>query len=142
MFGSNPSIPIVQVSINSSLNPDDEWALGRALEPLRSEGVLIIAGGLTIHTFRDHSAWSADTAADVYKTFERAIVDAVGLRDSKAWKEALVRLTKHDGFRASHPREEHFVPLYVAAGAADDGREQGQGLILMGGHGCKTVLFM
>lgn len=33
----------------------------------------------------------------------------------------MVNLTKHPGFRASHPREEHFVPLYVAAGAGEGG---------------------
>jgi aromatic ring-opening dioxygenase catalytic subunit (LigB family) len=42
MFGDEPEIPIVEVSMNSSLEPEDEWRLGRALEPLRSEGVLII----------------------------------------------------------------------------------------------------
>ena len=36
-------------------------------------------------------------------------------------KEAMVNLTRHPGFRASHPREEHFIPLYVAAGAGEGG---------------------
>lgn len=37
-------------------------------------------------------------------------------------KKGLFNLTQHVGFRASHPREDHFVPLYVAAGAGDGGR--------------------
>lgn len=36
-------------------------------------------------------------------------------------KKALYDLTKHAGFRASHPREDHFVPLYIAAGAGEGG---------------------
>jgi len=37
-------------------------------------------------------------------------------------KKALYDLTKHAEFRASHPREDHFVPLYIAAGAGEDGK--------------------
>lgn len=33
----------------------------------------------------------------------------------------MFNLTKHPGFRASQPREDHFVPLYVAAGAGEGG---------------------
>lgn len=34
----------------------------------------------------------------------------------------MVNLTQHPGFRAAHPRSEHFVPLYVAAGAGETGK--------------------
>lgn len=33
----------------------------------------------------------------------------------------MFNLTKHKGFRPSQPREDHFVPLYVAAGAGEEG---------------------
>lgn len=69
----------LQVSISSSLSPLDEWSLGVALAPLRSEGVLIIAGGLTIHTFDDFSAFSPDTAKPIYKEFEKSIIQAVAV---------------------------------------------------------------
>lgn len=81
MFGPQSPIPIIQVSINASLSPADEYALGKALEPLRGEGILLIAGGLTIHTFRDFGAFSPKTAGNQYKEFERAIVDAVAVPD-------------------------------------------------------------
>lgn len=48
MFKDASPIPIIQVSIDASLSPQKEWALGAALEELRSEGVLIISGGLTV----------------------------------------------------------------------------------------------
>lgn len=98
MFGDAPTIPIVQVSIDMSLSPQAEWDLGKALAPLRldffsalverlvltrirdrSEGILIISGGLTIHTFEDFGAFSPSTAAIEYKLFEQAIVDAAAV---------------------------------------------------------------
>lgn len=48
MFKDVSPIPIVQVSIDASLDPRKEYALGAALEELRSEGVLVISGGLTV----------------------------------------------------------------------------------------------
>lgn len=33
----------------------------------------------------------------------------------------MINLMQHRGFRAAHPRAEHFVPLYVAAGAGGEG---------------------
>lgn len=52
-------------------------------------------------------------------------------------KKALLALPKHAGFRASNPREEHFVPLYVAAGAG----EGGDAKLLCGVYGIPTVAF-
>ena len=48
-----------------------------------------------------------------------------------------MNLTKHEGFRPAHPREEHFVPIYVAAGAGEGGESR----ILAGIYGCPTIAF-
>jgi aromatic ring-opening dioxygenase catalytic subunit (LigB family) len=59
--------------------------------------------------------------------------------------EAMTRLTSHPGFRASHPRAEHFVPIYVAAGAGNgNGNGAGAGggaKVLFGVHGCISAAF-
>ena len=52
-------------------------------------------------------------------------------------KQALVGLTQHPGFRACHPREDHFVPVYVAAGAG----ETGDARIVCGLYGSPTFAF-
>jgi 4,5-DOPA dioxygenase extradiol len=105
---------------------------------LRDEGILILSGGLTAHNLGDRSSFSPDTARAVHKEFDQAIHEAVGIdsvgdiafqENTKAdiepkaeeRKQAMFRLPKHRGFRASQPREDHFVPLYVAAGAGERG---------------------
>lgn len=58
-------------------------------------------------------------------------------KQPKARKEALVALPKHQAFRAAHPREEHFVPIYVAAGAGEEGDVR----VLSAVYGQHTVAF-
>lgn len=109
-------VPVVQLSIKRSYGPAEHLALGRALSPLRSEGVLIIGSGLTYHNLRAFGlAAKAPSAA-----FDRWLTDTLigtttGQRDSRllAWESA-------PAARLAHPREEHLIPLMVAAGAAGD----------------------
>ncbi|KAJ6500456.1 Extradiol ring-cleavage dioxygenase, class III enzyme, subunit B [Mycena sanguinolenta] len=138
MFGDSfTSIPIVQVSIDASLSPAKNWALGNAIARLRSEGILVLAGGLMIHNLRDWDGFSPMTAKNDHKAFDEAIVASVRVKDAEERKKAMVDLTRHHGFRASHPREEHFVPLYIAAGAGEDGEAK----VVADIYGCETFAF-
>ncbi|KAJ3556530.1 hypothetical protein NM688_g1979 [Phlebia brevispora] len=126
MFGEEfTDIPIVEVAMDGSLDPQKNWAVGQAVKKLREEQVLILSGGLTIHNLGDFSAFSESTANPLYKSFAQAILDAVTVPDANKRKQALINLTKHAGFRISHPRADHFVPIYIAAGAGEGGGCQG-----------------
>jgi 4,5-DOPA dioxygenase extradiol len=106
-------VPVLQISLPSQ-RPDELFAVGRALAPLRDEGVLLIGSGFLTHNLRalglratpawarDFDAWSADVLA-------RHDHDA--LLDYRA---------AAPGVRESLPTHEHFVPVIVAAGAAPD----------------------
>ncbi|KAL2912637.1 hypothetical protein HK105_207853 [Polyrhizophydium stewartii] len=115
----NPvGIPIVEVSMHSNLDPKKLIDLGKAVAPLRDEGVLIISGGLTIHSFREPEAWDHRKAPQGFKDFENAVKAAIN--ENKTPEErnaALIATAKHPYFRRAHPREEHFVPIFIAAGA-------------------------
>ncbi|KPV73498.1 uncharacterized protein RHOBADRAFT_28593 [Rhodotorula graminis WP1] len=141
MFKGEAPIPVVQVSIPSDLRPETQHTLGASLAPLRSEGVLVVAGGLSIHTFRDFSAFSPDTAKPQYRAWEKSIVDAVAVAEPDARHRALFDLVQHPSFRAAHPREEHFVPLYVAQGAGSEGGEAKGARMVCGLWGAKTIVF-
>ncbi|KAF9036895.1 Extradiol aromatic ring-opening dioxygenase [Hymenopellis radicata] len=133
MFGEEfMDIPVVQVAIDSSMKPEDNWRLGK-----QTEGILVLSGGLTIHNLRDMSSFAPESAKPVIKDFDKAVLDAVTVPDTEDRKKAMFALTKHAGFRSAHPREDHFVPLYVAAGAGETGGVK----VLNALHGISTVAF-
>ncbi|KAF4578575.1 hypothetical protein EYR36_000382 [Pleurotus pulmonarius] len=146
MFGDEfTSIPIVQASIDSSLKPSDNWKVGAAVRKLRKENILVLSGGLTIHNLRDFSAFHPDTASAAYKSFDEALHKAMATPEPAKRQEAMYALTKHPGFRAAHPREDHFVPLYVAAGAgsgdAANGIPEGEVRTIVDLYGIPTFAF-
>lgn len=107
-------VPVLQVSL-PSLEPAELFAFGRALAPLRDEGVLIVGSGFITHNLRAFSlepdapppAWAADFDAYIADALVRDDVDA--LLDYRA---------RGPGVRQALPTHEHFVPLVVARGAA------------------------
>jgi aromatic ring-opening dioxygenase catalytic subunit (LigB family) len=112
-------IPVVQLSLNRSLDAASHLKIGRALTPLREEGVLIVGSGMSYHNLRD--LYSSDpralrAAAEFDAWLGEAVVEAdYATRERKlaAWHQA-------PGARAAHPRPEHLIPLMVAAGAAGE----------------------
>jgi aromatic ring-opening dioxygenase catalytic subunit (LigB family) len=108
-------VPVTQLSICADFDPVRHFTAGTALRALREEGVLIIGSGLSYHNLRAFGV----AAAQPSRSFDDWLNMAVsGDADSRqrvlsAWSDA-------PGARASHPREDHLVPLFVAAGAAGD----------------------
>jgi aromatic ring-opening dioxygenase catalytic subunit (LigB family) len=109
----NAEIPVLQLSLVTGLDPARHLELGRALAPLRDEGVFIVGSGMSYHNLRAFHA-SAAPAALAFDTWLR---DAV-LREPAERDAALAAWTKAPSARAVHPREEHLMPLMVVAGAA------------------------
>lgn len=109
-------IPVVQLSLRADLDPAAHVAIGRALAPLRDEGVLIVGSGMSYHNLRRF--WSTE-AGDVESAdaFDAWLTEAV---EGGAASATLVDWANAPGARAAHPRSEHLLPLMVAAGAGDD----------------------
>lgn len=105
-------IPVVQLSLKADLDPADHLAAGRALSPLRDEGVLIVGSGMSWHNMRGFSPAFTDRSA----TFDRWLEGAVS--DPGSRESALAHWDAAPYGREAHPREEHLLPLMVAAGAA------------------------
>jgi aromatic ring-opening dioxygenase catalytic subunit (LigB family) len=106
-------LPTIQLSLIRGLDPRAHLALGRALAPLRDEGVFIVGSGMSYHNMRGFGP--AGRAASL--AFDGWLRETTALgpekRDDRltAWAEA-------PSARAAHPREEHLLPLMVVAGAA------------------------
>ena len=106
-------IPVLQLSVQSAAGAAHHIALGRALAPLREEGVLILGSGGFVHNLRTID-WNGGPEPDWSRSFAGWVHEKLLARDEAALS----------GYRAlapqaamAHPTQEHFVPLLVAYGA-------------------------
>jgi 4,5-DOPA dioxygenase extradiol len=107
-------VPVVQVSIPFDADEDQAYALGRALRPLATQGVLIIGSGSLTHNlyeFRTGDVQEADYAREFSLWIRQAVLEG----DMGRLLQALDRAPHA---KRAHPSTDHFLPLLVAAGAA------------------------
>jgi 4,5-DOPA dioxygenase extradiol len=111
-------IPVVQLSIQSHLSPEHHLAMGRALAPLRGEGVLILASGNATHNLRE--AFSHELLASPVP-YARDFADWLSARIESGKAEdtnaLLDYLAKGPHGPKNHPTPDHYLPLLVALGA-------------------------
>lgn len=114
-------IPLIAMSVNPYLTPEEQYAIGKALSPLREEDVLIIGSGVTVHNF------------GLFGVRDRAAVKALSLgfeswleEHMKKWDlDSLFRyeeLAPYGKVAVPPQAKEHFVPIFYAMGAADQDR--------------------
>lgn len=106
-------VPVVQLSLVRGLDPATHLAIGRALAPLRGEGILIVGSGMSYHHMR---GFGTEQGRQDARTFDAWLGEAVV--DPQGREDALLHWADAPAGRASHPREEHLLPLMVVAGAA------------------------
>ena len=107
-------VPVLQVSI-PGLDPKELYDFGRALAPLRNEGVLIAGSGFLTHNMRALGESTTPAWATEFDDWTR---DVLTRRDVDALVDFKVR---SPSARLAHPRAEHFAPVVTAAAAALDG---------------------
>jgi 4,5-DOPA dioxygenase extradiol len=110
-------LPVVQLSVDGRLAPEEHLAIGRALSPLRDEGVLIMGSGNITHNLRHaFTAWGQGEKAtpDWARRFDEEAAAALARHDTAFLAGAL----ESDAGRRSHPTPDHYLPLLYAAGAA------------------------
>jgi aromatic ring-opening dioxygenase catalytic subunit (LigB family) len=107
-------VPVVAMSLHASLDPTLHCALGKALRPLRDAGVLVIGSGMSFHNLRHFAAGGPPSSA-FHNWLDNALAG-----DQTERTAQLAQWSQAPGGRASHPREEHLLPLMVASGAGGD----------------------
>ena len=109
-------VPVLQLSLKHGYDVDAHLAAGRALAPLRDEGILIVGSGLSYHNLRNFGP-SARAPSAAFDAWLREILKPASAEaraaSLRAWSQA-------PAARLAHPQEDHLVPLMVAAGAAGD----------------------
>ncbi len=110
-------VPVVQLSIDRSADASRHVEIGRALAPLRDEGVLILGSGNIVHNLGDAIARMRSGAIETpawAAAFDGAVVAALEKHDATE----LGRLVESAEGRKAHPTPDHFLPLLYVAGAA------------------------
>ncbi len=112
--------PVVQLSLDARLPGERHLEIGRALTPLRDEGVLILGSGNIVHNLRDafgRMRRGDDTTPDWAASFDADAERALVQHDGAYLAQAHAR----GQGPSAHPTPEHYLPLLYAAGAASAG---------------------
>jgi len=108
-------IPVLQVSIQPALGPAHQLAMGRALAPLRGQGVLLVGSGSITHNLHDWHDYVRGGEAPYVRPFIQWMEAKLRADDLPA----LLDYRRQAPFAAqAHPTDEHLLPLYFAMGAA------------------------
>ena len=130
----NPlNVPIVQVSLFNTEDPDQHYRLGQAVSGLRNidgDNILIITSGMAVHNLGDLRRTLTSTTPQLYTiSFDEALKDAVTTKPEKRQKK-MAQLLEREDARLAHPTFEHLLPIHVGAGAA--GEDLGERLWTLG----------
>lgn len=119
-------VPVAQLSIQPRRGPQHHYRVGRALAPLAAEGVLILASGGVSHNLREWvladpdagpPPWVSEFTSWLWQVLEAGDHDA-----------AIDYARRAPHAKRNHPTDEHFLPLFVALGAAGPGARIARGL--------------
>jgi len=110
-------VPVVQLSIREDYDPEAHIELGRALQPLREQNILIIGSGLSYHNLRMFG--KTETARKASKEFDDWLGGVLANPSPSERRNNLKNWESAPSARLAHPREDHLVPLFIAYGAAD-----------------------
>jgi 4,5-DOPA dioxygenase extradiol len=108
-------IPVTQLAVQPRLGPKHHYDIGRALAPLSDEGVLILGSGGVSHNLREWGSVASGAPPSWMTEFVAWVHNALETRDHASLIDYVKQAPQ--GSR-NHPTDEHFLPLFVALGAA------------------------
>jgi 4,5-DOPA dioxygenase extradiol len=108
--------PVVQLSLNAKMSPDELENMGKALMSLRQQNIAIICSGSLTHNLYD-IRMSHERVADYAIRFEKWARETVVAGNVEDAKQPHI---KSASYAKSHPTPEHYSPLIIAMAASDD----------------------
>lgn len=117
----NADVPVIQLSIDSQRGSQFHYEIGRALAPLREEGILILASGNVVHNLGDavrHMRSGEPKTPDWARQFDSDVAKILEQHDTSA---LLNMWPQSDIGQLAHPTPDHWYPMLYAAGAGSDG---------------------
>ncbi|HZP49385.1 MAG TPA: class III extradiol ring-cleavage dioxygenase [Vicinamibacterales bacterium] len=111
------NVPVLQLSLKRGLDPAEHLAAGRALAPLRDEGIVVLGSGLSWHNLQ----LFGPAARESSQAFDRWLDEALSQPPAQRTRR-LIEWERAPAARLSHPDADHLLPLMVAVGAAEQER--------------------
>jgi len=112
-------IPSLQLSLVRGLNSAVHIALGKALQGLLNENILVIGSGFSFHNMGAFSWGGAGASDPANDAFQDWLIDVcTGAMPQAEREKRLVEWDQAPSARYCHPREEHLLPLHVCQGMA------------------------
>lgn len=117
MMYPDADIPVLQISLNHNLDPSTHLNIGKALQPLLEENILIIGSGFSFHNMRQFDFEGKDIDDPLNNEFQDKLIEICSIEKNEEKKIDFFKNWKNiTGARYCHPREEHLLPLLVCVG--------------------------
>tara|TARA_R110001583_G_scaffold42087_5_gene133757 strand:+ start:1923 stop:2738 length:816 start_codon:yes stop_codon:yes gene_type:complete len=113
-------IPVIQLSLVNNLDPAQHLAIGKALQALDYDNLLVIGSGFTFHNMREFFAPNTEDRQFKNQQFEdwlQTTLSDKNLSENER-NERMINWAKAPYARYCHPREEHLLPLHICYGLA------------------------
>ncbi|MCH3995741.1 MAG: 4,5-DOPA dioxygenase extradiol [Prevotella sp.] len=107
-------VPVVELSVNGVIGPEQCYEIGRLLAPLRQEGYLVIGSGNIVHNLRMVN-WESDQGSMEAEAFNAFICKAVEARDD----HQVINYSSNEYADYAAPTSDHFLPLLYILGASE-----------------------
>jgi 4,5-DOPA dioxygenase extradiol len=113
-------IPCVQLSLLNNLDPMEHINMGRAIQSLDCNNLLVIGSGFSFHNMRAFFTPETSESKAQNVSFEEWLLDTCSNKDiaEEERSKRLVQWEQAPFARYCHPREEHLLPLHVCYGLA------------------------
>ncbi len=111
-------IPVIQISLVKGLRPKEHLSIGKAMNQLLEEDILVIGSGFSFHNMKAFD-WSGGNERDEKNdVFQEWLIDVCtgGEYTQREREDKLREWEKAPNARYCHPREEHLMPLHVCCG--------------------------
>jgi len=122
----NADIPCVQLSLVDNLNPAEHLKIGKALQGLSYDNLLVVGSGFSFHNMKAFFALATNEMRAMNESFESWLLETCSNTDINEVQRAqrLIQWTTAPSARFCHPREEHLLPLHVCYGIAQSSCSQ------------------
>ena len=110
-------VTILQISI-PTFSSKELFELGRQMQSLRDEGILIVASGQATHNLQEFRPDKGNEPSPWAKAFDDWLAETLVAQNVE---NLIEHETLSPDFWKNHPTNEHFLPLLIAAGAGIDG---------------------